>query len=398
MILQIRKSLFTFLFLSSMLILLSGCAVASAIKKSGSDIQYELLLSGHTSGYTVLKQWTGRGDLITEDFTVNAYQWVIYSSNTPDSSNWQDGSGVLQITAYNDSTGSSSEVINTYRPNEVQYGMNGAGTYHLVIHSTNTRFIIRVQIQQGSDLVLKATPVVTETQYRDVVNDGLPLGINWAITGTLTSTAGITPTSSKTIQLVQIQNDIGHQIMETETVAESSSENPNQSSFKFLMQPIHDSGNYVYEVDYEMPDEPEGTVSCSFTITTVRATYITLDNPSTGMVGSDFIVTATLKDYLGDQPIAGAPLTLEFCPYGESDWTNWNTNLVTDESGEVRIDLGKNYELVFPQLGDWQIKASFSGGTYNDIDYQAVDCSPNCVSYDKGNAIVTLSLKAPPTV
>jgi hypothetical protein len=62
--------------------------VAPSDTTSGSDFQYQMLLSGDTSGHKVLKQWTGRGDIVTEEFTVSSSPWEVYSSNTPDSSNW----------------------------------------------------------------------------------------------------------------------------------------------------------------------------------------------------------------------------------------------------------------------------------------------------------------------
>jgi len=117
----------------------------STSPSSGSDLQYNILLSGDSSGKKVLKQWTGRGDKVTEEFTMSSSPWEVYSSNTPDNANWQVEKGDLKITVINKDTGKSQEVWNSYRPNESTSGMSDTGTFYLEIKSTNTRWIVRIR-------------------------------------------------------------------------------------------------------------------------------------------------------------------------------------------------------------------------------------------------------------
>lgn len=125
--------------------LTTSTSLATTGNMSGSDFQYNMLLSGDTSGKEVLKQWTGRGDKVTEEFTMSTAPWEVYSSNTPDSANWQVEKGDLKITVVNKDIGKSTEVWNSYRPNESTYGMSETGKFYLEIKSTNTRWIVRIR-------------------------------------------------------------------------------------------------------------------------------------------------------------------------------------------------------------------------------------------------------------
>ena len=386
------------LILIILLMFLSGC---SAINNFGSDIQYHMLLSGHSSGYTVLKQWNGRGNVTTENFTVKSDKWVLYTSNTPDSSDWENNRGYLKITFY--SSSKSEVILDTYRPNETGVDVSdrttyGTGPFHMVIESSNTRFIVRVQIEQGNDLVLNAVPVPMKGNYINILKGGLPLGCDWAIQGTLTSPAGTTPTIGKTLHLYEDQNNSARLVQDTKTVAKDNTTNPNEASFWFRMLAKTIPGTYNYQIMCDVPNEPIYAVDFIFTVTTTRAVYLSLDSPARGGVGEQFYVTATLKDYLGDQPVTGAPIKLACCPKYQSNWTTWNTNLVTDQSGQAKIDLGKSNDLVFPGIGDWDIKALFPGSKVNGIDYQPVESSSHQVSYEKGTPVVNLSLRVPPSV
>ena len=393
-----KKYIVAALLLVITLVFLSGC---EAVKNSGSDVQYHMLLSGHASGYTVLKQWTGRGNLTTENFTIKSDTWALYTSNTPDSTDWENNRGYLKVTLY--SSSKSQVIIDTYRPNESTVelagsGGFGAGTYHLEIESSNARFIVRAEIKQGADLVLQASPYpMAGEKYIDILKNGLPLGCRWGIRGTLTSTAGDTKTVGLALQLYEEVGGIPRQIQQTQTVAVSNSSDPHTSSFDFQMPAKTEPGTYTFQIIYNLPNEPIGTVDAVLQIATTRAVYISMDNIEEGRVGEQFYVTARVKDYLGDEPVAGAAVKFAYSADEQSPWTNWNTNIVTDQSGQAKIDLVKTQELLFPGIGDWEIKALFPGGKLNGIDYPAVDSSSHHVSYEKGTAIINLSVNAPPS-
>lgn len=386
-ILHLAKSVILLIISVILFVALPGC--------SGGEMQYQLLLRGHTSGYKVLKQWVGRGDKTTEDFTVNYDHWVIYSSNNPDSSNWQDGKGLLQITLYNLGTGKSQEIWNSYRPNEQQYQWYEKGTFRLEIKSTNTRWIVRVQVKADSDIVLKVNAGLnTGQRWIDGLTEGVPLGSKWFISGTLRNES--TPMIGKTIKLYQEQNGALHQIEITQTY--DSPDSTQKGAFSFIMQPLEKAGEYIYRVDYDAPDEVVGTFSVDLKVKAAGALYINLDSPEEGRVGEQVNINVELKDYLDQKPVFGAPINLVFCKHDQTNWIAWNTNLVTDASGQVTFDPGKISELAFPDLGEWQIKALFPGGQYNGIDYKAVETSPKDIVYKKGTPAVNLYLSNPPAV
>lgn len=149
-----RKIVVTLLLLTTcMLPLFTACnsaksntqsTVATTGDSSGGDAEYNLDLLYGSQDNSILKQWNGRGDKVTEEFTITTADYNVYAHNVPDV-NWQDQKGVLVVTLNNKDTGKSQELANTFRPGGNTVAGLAPGTYYLSIKSANTRWIVRVQ-------------------------------------------------------------------------------------------------------------------------------------------------------------------------------------------------------------------------------------------------------------
>jgi hypothetical protein len=382
--------------------LLSGCSL-------GREFQYQMELREVKIDpeKVVLHEWIGRGDLITEDFTVGTYPEGVHvwMSNNPDSDEWQDGTGVLQIILHNKSTGKSSEIENTYRPWRNTVGIREPGTYSLEIKSANTRWIIRIWIEKDADIFVNLTAGAYGAN-QNVETEGLPLGCEWIIYGELSAqtSSGNEPMANKTIWLEEQKNDNWERTMSKQTESEQRSaldpNNPNLvtvAHYWFNMPEITVPGEHIYYVVFD-GDDTYARAQDDIIIKTTRKAFLKLTGPETAYVGGSFKIEVELKDYLEDQPIISAPVNLKFFDKKQTKWYSWQNIINTDESGKASIDLGEHMSDVLPEIGDWKIKASFPGGRYNNVDYKPVESPASEVVFEKGRPKIELTLLTYPTV
>ena len=386
--------------LLTLLILLPGCS-----SLSGKEFQYQMDLQmggKENSKIKVEKEWVGRGDKITEDFSVDTYPdtWEVWSSNNPDTDDWQDGSGVLQIILHNRTTGQSTEVLNSFRTGRSNWNTYEAGTFYLEIKSVNTRWIVRILVPQDPDIFIGMTAGAYDEAGKDPQIEGLPLGCKWGITGLLYAQRSnrAEPLPDKVVGVEEIVNGQWKRLGETHT--KSGEEGPpvrTVARYNFEMKPILIPGEYQFRVVFDGQDK-YSQANEFVRVRTVHRAFVELDCPDKGSYGGHFKCQIVLKDYLEKKPLAGAPVDFEFASESEPKWIVWNdARCVTDASGEAEIDLGEKGKY-FPQPGSWKVRAKFPGGKYNDYDYRPAESRDSLVEYKKGTPKIELQLASSPSV
>ena len=364
----------------------------------------------------VLYEWIGRGDLITEDFTVGTYPEGVHvwMSNNPDSDEWQDGTGVLQVLLHNKGTGKSSEIENTYRSGRNTVGIHEPGTYSLEIKSANTRWIVRIWIEKESPDIFVNLTADAFVDGVDAQQEFLPLGRKWFISGELSAqtSSGTEPLVNKTIRLDEYKEGDWQPISEKQTVSTQKKGTGDElqtiAEYWFEMEPIKKLGAYRYRVWFGGAD-PYAEAMDFIEIQTIHKAMLEMNTDLQideiekhypGLIrivkaGSlvwdgEFTVSGRLYDTL-EEPIKGAQVTIRYSDNDGQMWQNLpqGKSVTTDESGSYQVKFGGGQTPVFSKQGLYIIKAVFAGGNYNDVDYRYTESPP----LDIDVLISNLSLK-----
>lgn len=374
------------------LVLLSGCS--SEYEK---DLKVGYYDYNHDQFY---KEWTGEGDFTTGKFSISFKgnypndEWNVFLIAYPFHDDPSVRSSLAQVTIYNADTGKECGVVKTddraYMHIGCSTNVTQAGTFYLDVKSTDCKWILRAygDVREGEPSEYTVTAGVTASID---ISKAVPVGYaDWWISGKLTK-SGV-PVSGASITIYE---NNGNDMVKYDT-----QQTDQTGGYSSRMYPISEVGTYTYRVEYV--DDPNDINSfADVWIMALHRANLKLTFPDSSEeqeyylhAGQDFAVTVSMHDYLGDDPLSGAGIYLEYKEGENANWNRWPVSQSTDSSGKAVFVLT---DPVFPKAGNWQVRAFTYGAQCNGFDYQSEVSNEAQVVFEKGLPIVELSLYSPPS-
>lgn len=129
-------------------VLIAGALALCACSPSDSAVETDNSSATDTQS-PVVKQWVGKGSIITDPFTIDSESWVVEWAHVP--ARLKGNSiGSLQIIAYNveDPDTPVAIVATSMEQENGTCPINGAGTFQLMINAANTHWAVKVIVPE----------------------------------------------------------------------------------------------------------------------------------------------------------------------------------------------------------------------------------------------------------